>query len=523
MKKLLFTTFALYLFQISSAQIIFQKAYGLNGGDLGYCVRQTSDGGYIITGKVRISGSVSHDDLYLIKTDANGDTLWTRIYGKTTTNEVGYCVRQTLDGGYIVTGNAYTAAGINVYLIKTNAGGDTLWTRTFGGTAADQGYDVRQTNDGGYIITGRTSSFGSGPDNVYLLKTDANGILTWTKTYGGPNPDYGNAVQQTADGGYIIGGVTYSFPPGDKNAYLIKTDTAGNLSWSKTFGGTADDDASAVQQTSDNGYILAGGTESSGSGGADVYLIKTDANGDTLWTKALGGTSYENGAGVQQTTDGGYIICGKTSSFGVGSTAVYLVKTDLGGNVIWSKTYGGAGSFQDVAYSVQQTADHGYVLTGFVTSFGVASDVYLIKTDSSGNTACNHGNPATILSATSTSVGNPSTTTSSGGTATTMITSVGNGCAIFDCSTSGVPENEMTNNIIRIYPNPNNGIFSVWIEETSGNGAIAEIFNTTGCNIYSSYITGNYEMINLSRYPAGIYFLQIQTENNSIIKKFIKY
>ncbi len=169
-------------------------------------------------------------------------------------------------------------------------GPDTLWTKAFGGTNEDYGRSVQETSDGGYIIAGYTKSFGAGSYDVYLIKTDANGDTTWTKTYGGSNIDQGYSVEQTSDGGYIIAGNSKSFGAGLDDVYLIKTDANGDTTWTKTYGGSNIDQGYSVEQTSDGGYIIAGYTKSFGAGSYDVYLIKTDANGDTTWTKTYGGS-----------------------------------------------------------------------------------------------------------------------------------------------------------------------------------------------------------------------------------------
>jgi len=214
------------------------------------------------------------------------------------------------------------------------------------------------------------------------VKTDANGNIQWAKTYGGTSDEGAYSVQQTSDGGYIVAGYTESFGAGYADAFLIKTDANGNVIWAKTYGGTGYDKASSVQQTSDGGYIVAGYTESFSAGYIDVFLVKTDANGNIMWAKTYGVTDIDGAFSVQQTSDGGYIVAGITHSFDVDSADIFLIKTDANGNVQWAKTYGGTDD--DWAYSVQQTSDGGYIVAGWTGSWPYY-DIFLIKTDANGN------------------------------------------------------------------------------------------------------------------------------------------
>lgn len=212
-----------------------------------------------------------------------GAITFERTYGGASDDFSG-SVQETKDGGYIIAGGtkSFGAGGWDVYLVKTDSLGDTLWTRTCGGTNGDGGYSVQQTSDRGYIITGHTYSFGAGWDDVYLIKTNASGDTLWTKAYGGVDWDYGYSVQQTTEGGYIIAGITESFGSGWGSVYLIRTNASGTLLWSRIYGGTADDEGKSVQQTRDGGYIIAGKTTSFGAGGNDAYLIKTDSSGTVV-------------------------------------------------------------------------------------------------------------------------------------------------------------------------------------------------------------------------------------------------
>jgi PKD repeat protein len=258
------------------------------------------------------------------------------------------------------------------------------WAKTFGGTNIDVGYDVQQTNEGGYIISGYTRSYGASGHNIWLIKTDSSGNELWNKTFGGSSDDEGESVQQTADGGYIITGWTKSYGAGLKDVWLIKTDSSGNEQWNKLFGGSSDDGGTSVRQTSDGGYIISGYTSSYGAGSVDAWLIKTDSSGNQQWSTPLGGMSSDGAWCVQITTDGGFVLTGWTYSYGPGAVGnVWLVKTDGQGNQVWSKAFGGADV--DRGYYVQQTTDGGYIITGYTASSGAGlDDILLIKTDSSG-------------------------------------------------------------------------------------------------------------------------------------------
>jgi hypothetical protein len=187
---------------------------------------------------------------------------------------------------------------------------DTLWTRTYGGSNDDYAWSVEQTADGGYIVAGSTNSFGAGDFDCYLVKTNSQGDTLWTRTYGGSDDDRATSIQQTADGGYIVAGFTLSFGAGSGDFYLVKTNSLGDTLWTRTYGGSSDDKGFSVQRTADGGYIVAGFTLSFGAGGYDFYLVKTNSQGDTLWTRTYGGSNQDEARSAQQTADGGYIVAG---------------------------------------------------------------------------------------------------------------------------------------------------------------------------------------------------------------------
>ncbi len=319
---------------------IWTKTLGGSNIDIGTCVQETTDGGFIITGYTRSFGSMSGRNVLLIKTDQSGNIIWINGYGGNNDDE-GNSVVQTSDGGYVACGytKSYGSGGNDVYLLKVDANGNQLWDRVFGGTSDEEVYSMVLTDDGGFLLAGATSSFGSGSRDIWLIKTDASGNQQWTKTIGGLSSDGARSISKTFDGGYIITGWTFSYGPGAVgNVWLVKTDTAGNMVWNKFFGGTDDDRGLSVKQTTDGGYILTGYTASSGAGLDDMLLIKTDSLGNAQWQNTFGGSGRDYGNSVIQSSDGGFVVTGYTLSYGAGGDDLWIVKTNELGNQLWSKT-----------------------------------------------------------------------------------------------------------------------------------------------------------------------------------------
>jgi hypothetical protein len=276
--------------------------------------------------------------------------------------------------------------GLVLFLAIPGWGQDIIWIRTYGGPYADHGARLCKTSDGGYVMVGITESFGSSRQ-IYLVKTDARGDTLWTRTFGGAGQDIGNSVQQTSDGGYIIAGFTGSFGLAFQ-VYLIKTDSRGNAVWGRTYGGSDVEDGITVQQTSDSGYIVVGSTYSYGAGGRDLYLIKTDLFGQMQWSRTYGGVRDDAGWWVDLTPDGGYIITGYTESFAP-HRWVYLLKTNCEGDTLWTKALNPSGSYWSWGYVLQRTLDSGYIITGPCVTEpepGHVYDSFLIKTDAQGDT-----------------------------------------------------------------------------------------------------------------------------------------
>lgn len=364
-----------------SPEVEWQQTFGGEKIDWGSCVQQTVDGGYIISGTYyRNAWSFWYCYRYLIKTDANGVEQWHQTKGTYDRENMAQWVQQTTDGGYIIAGYQGNGGDYDAVLEKTDSIGNTVWVKIFGQPDVfDLGKCVQQTSDGGYILTGWTQSFGVGSNDAWLIKTDAEGNVLWNHTYGGENADCGNYVQTTSDGGYMIIGSSESFGnQGSVDAWLIKTDAEGTEEWNRTFGDADYEEAFNGQQTTDSGYVLVG-TKPRLDGTTNIWVVKTDAQGILQWESLYGDTDYDTGYSVRQTLDGGFFITGDSNDPSTGIPDVYVIKTDADGNEEWNKRIDKNQS-EDRGYYGIQNADGDYIVTGYTGSYlDEASDVWLLK------------------------------------------------------------------------------------------------------------------------------------------------
>ena len=279
----------------------WNRTFGGIDSDCAGSVQQTTEGGYILTGHTK-SYATGNTDFWLVKTDSYGNEQWNKTFGGASDDEA-YSVQQTIDGGYIIAGDtwSYGVGDGYFWLVKTDSRGNEQWNKTFGRGVIDRAYSVQQTTDGGYIIAGYTYSYGAGDWDFLLVKIDSNGNEQWNRTFGGTSDDYAYSVQQTADGGYILTGGTRSYGAGSLDAWLVKTDSDGNEQWNRTFGGIGPDCAESVQQTADGDYILAGLTYSYGAGESDIWLIKV--KGEPTELKVHNLNTSENFATIQAAID----------------------------------------------------------------------------------------------------------------------------------------------------------------------------------------------------------------------------
>ena len=409
----LFAIVALIFFgNIASAQITFNTQYGGTYDEDGRWMEQTADSGFILVGGTT-TYSVGQSDIWLVKTDAYGNQQWQKSKGGTSF-DFANMVKITSDGGYIIAGltNSYGAGNDDGYLVKTDANGNTQWTQTYGDTGIQQFEAVVQTADGGYACVGINYTNGTGYYDIWLVKTNASGVLQWQKNLGGGSYEIGNSIQITPDGGYIIAGQSYSYD--STSAYfLIKTNSLGVEQWHKTFATGHLCEAHYVQNVPGGGYIMCGDADTTydGLGETDLWVIRTDANGDSLWAHAYGGTKKDGGKTIEPTSDGGYIMAGITRSFGIINPDYYAVKIDSGGVIEWTQHYGQA--YHDHAYRGVQTSDGGYAFFGYYRNQanrlnyglvkigpggGVTKDIAIDRIESPTNIICtSSGSPIKLL------------------------------------------------------------------------------------------------------------------------------
>ncbi len=359
-------------------EILWIKNYGINNSywDVAYSVQQTSDGGFII-------GGCLDNSLFLIRTDSNGDSLWTKTYCEEYYGGSCGSLLQTSDGGFVVAGGKYTdSINCDAHLMKTDSNGDTLWTKIYGGDFTDYFRSIEQTDDGGYIMAGITASFGAGGADIYLVRTDSIGDTIWTRTYGGDSSDVGYSVQETSDGGFIVAGETELIGTGYRNIFLVRTDNNGDTLWTKVFGDKSAG-AKSVRQTQDGGFIITGKWDDVNT--RDVCLVRTDSNGDILWTRTYGEKQkIEEGNALVIMDDGGFMVAGYGHT-NKNRRDFYVVRTDSSGNALWKENYGSDSG--EIAYSLAKTNDGGVIITGYSRSFGPGANVYLVRLgkDSVGN------------------------------------------------------------------------------------------------------------------------------------------
>lgn len=534
MKKIFLLILFIYFGVEIYGQVMFQKTYGSTADEIPNSIKQTSDKGYIIYG-------TSDSAPYLFKIDTLGNLDWTKKFGSSTPTSPNFAhsVDPTYDGGYILTSTLI--ADNCLKLINTNATGDTIWTKKFGGGYPVNyqifGNSVRQTIDSGYVIAGLGRTGGTfQTDDAILIKTDKNGTVQWSKNYHNTNNsaswDFQAEavdVKQTSDGGYVFAGNSKTFY--DYDLFVVRTNSLGDTLWTKSFntldtlGAVQFGRGKSIQETSDGGFIVSGSTDTILQIGTSFYgnrgalILKLNSSGNISWSKMYYGNAGTEVASVHQTNDGGYII-GLQTNFS-GQSVPALIKTNSSGDTLWTKTFGVGLS---LSAAVTQTQDGGYIVPCYANTFGSDVDICIIKTDSMGNSSCISRNksfsifsnititdfPPTQVLSPGFIIGNPSLAITSGG------------ALIGDCINVAVSEITDRESTVLISPNPFNSLISIAFS-TSIKHLPITIINIVGEVIYESTITSQQSTIDLSNFSNGIYFVRMQSEKGMIVKKIIKY
>ncbi len=360
------------------------RTYGLEYDDQGRHILPTEDGGYIFLG-VLVNAETNSEDMWLVKLDSKGDMLWQEIYGGSLSDR-GSRVIPDSDGEYLLAGytQSYGAGGYDVWLVKIDSSGVPQWQKTYGDTLDDYAFSVIPAENKGYIIAGTTTSTKYGKYDFWVFQVDSMGNLGWETIMGGVDQDQARSIKQTSDGGYIIAGYTVTDLDRRYDLWLVKLDSNGDSLWSKTYGGNERDAGISVLEMPDNKIMILGYTNSF-EGNRDIWILITDPEGDVIQASTFGGPYSEYGHILNTTNDGNYIITGYTESFGAGGWDLLILKVDGEGNEIWSKTYGG--SLKDFGQYIYQDQSGGYVCIGITESFGAGGwDAWVIWTDSTGNT-----------------------------------------------------------------------------------------------------------------------------------------
>ncbi len=487
-----------------SPSIEWQKCLGGSQNDYPFCISQTFDMGYIVGGYSfsndgDVAGNHGGFDYWVVKLNSLGGIQWQKSLGGSVADEC-YSLQQTADGGYILAGSSRSNDGDvtgnqgnnDVWIVKLSSTGSIQWQKTFGSISGEGASSVKQTTDGGYVVAGYASINGGdvsgahGNDDFWILKLDSNGNLQWQKCLGGTDDDLASSIEQTADGGYIVGGGSKSIDGdvtgnhGLNDYWVVKLSTTGSVQWQKSIGGSGDDGAASLQQTSDGGYIIIGNTSSNDGdvfgyhpSGTDGWIVKLNSLGSIEWQKCLGGPGIDSGSSIKQTTDGGYIASGRSASIGGdvtlnhGQLDTWVIKLDSIGFIQWQNSYGSP--FSEESYSIQQTSDGGYIALSIVILDG-------------GDVSGSHGNYDYWVVKLS--------------------------------PLTGLRENENAEKII-VTPNPSNGKVTFNCQE---NEYKIEIIDIKGRIVFKTISKNSINTIDLNEKDKGIYFYKI-TNSNKVIQQ----
>ena len=463
-------TILLLVFPTSSfSQITFERNYGGTEDDIGRCVRQTTDDGYIICGYTKSFGAADYD-AYVIRTDEFGDTLWTKTLGGSGFDAT-YSLVITSDNGFLLCGTylQQDKAHSDIWLIRLNADGDTLWTKHNYSTTNAAAYYVQLTSSDGFIITG-TREDTAGAGHLFLMETNVAGDQVWTRDYPYWATSGGNAVVPTNDDGFLICGYIDNYNPSwNRNLGMVKVNNQGDTLWTRQFGGPAYEMGWSACESASGGYLAAGYTTGFGATTGDAYVVKTTDQGVMEWQTHFGKTGLDIVYDITNTGDLNFIATGISPEQGSEFQEAWLFKMDQVGDTIWSHSYGGYR--KSYGYSVVQTTDEGYAFCGSTDASGTnVYDVMLVKTTSDGVITSLHNQPGTPLE-------------------------------------------------VRIFPNPSDGIVIIELPPeseriilTSISGKIILEEPVRECHKITLYLQGTL---------SGLYFLKVINSHSTLLKKLV--
>ncbi len=398
MKKIiLLTLFLVINLPNLYSQYKFQQLIGGPDHERAQTVFSTFDNCFIINAATFSFGS-GNVDAMLIKMDSTGQLIWSKTYGGIDYDNAEYAI-QSFDHNIICAGRSSVSAGAptSAILFKTDSAGNLNWNKSFGGSANDGFVHFVETFDRGFASVGYSNSLSSGLADILFIRTDSNGDTLFTRSYGTAEQEAGSGIFQLPDSGFILTGRQTTISSGGSpvaDGLLIRTDANGNMLWSKLYGDSLFEELTSIKLLPDGGFIICGSTTTFGHGGFDILLMKTDSTGNPLWTKTFGGAKTDAAYDIHVNSDNSFVLSGYTESLGYGhtrvsdSTNVFLLKTDENGALIWMEVYGDG--LQDEAYRSNLAPDGGYVISGFSSSYLLndSTQIFIIKTDSTGITGC---------------------------------------------------------------------------------------------------------------------------------------
>ena len=504
------------------SQYNFHKLIGGNNHDRAQTAFSTSDNNYIVNGATLSFGQGSADAM-LVKLDSTGQTIWSFVYGTTDYDNSEYAI-ETFDRNIVSAGRSNIQSGFptSAILFKVDTNGQLLWSHAYGGIGNDGFTQVIETSDNGYAAVGNSSSLTAGNSDIFFVKTDVNGDTVFTKSYGSIEAEAGASIIQLPDNGYLIAGRQLTFPGGspESDGILLRTDASGNLLWTKIYGDTLWDEFTALQQTSDGGFIVTGSTVSFGAGDFDILLMKTDSAGDIQWTKTFGGVKSDAAYDIHINTDNSLIISGYTESLGYGhargsdSTNVFLLKTDDAGNLLWMEVYGDG--LQDEAYRSNIASDGGYLLTGFTTDFLVndSSQMLVVKTDIIGLTGC-HESSATPVDSNIVMPYQPIVFTESSGLPNSSFVLIQNSINPANdnaCLFSSINTIENTESDYEAFPNPFNNKLTITLDGKNLSSSEIIFSDVLGRIVLSVIVNSTVNNLDTKELFPGIYIVSVKNE-----------